>query len=34
MAWRKSTCSGDQDACVEAASLPDGRKAVSNSNRM
>ncbi|MFB7218277.1 DUF397 domain-containing protein [Streptomyces sp. NPDC056227] len=33
MAWRKSTCIGDQDACVEAASLPDSRKAVCNSNR-
>ncbi|MGW0960115.1 DUF397 domain-containing protein [Streptomyces gelaticus] len=32
LAWRKSTFSGDQGACVEAAPLPDGRIAVRNSN--
>ncbi|MET8746823.1 DUF397 domain-containing protein [Streptomyces sp. NPDC004728] len=32
LVWRKSTFSGDQGACVEAASLPDGRIAVRNSN--
>ncbi|MEU2668535.1 DUF397 domain-containing protein [Streptomyces sp. NPDC007164] len=32
LAWRKSTFSGDQGACVEAAPLPDGRIAVRNSS--
>lgn len=31
-AWRKSSFSGDQGACVEAAPLNDGRIAVRNSN--
>lgn len=30
--WRKSSFSGDQGACVEAAPLDDGRIAVRNSN--
>ncbi|WP_327274031.1 DUF397 domain-containing protein [Streptomyces sp. NBC_01224] len=33
LAWRKSSFSGDQGACVEAAPLVDGRIAVRNSNR-
>ncbi|MGH3855782.1 MAG: DUF397 domain-containing protein [Pseudonocardiaceae bacterium] len=31
-AWRKSSFSGDQGACVETALLADGRIAVRNSN--
>ncbi|MFI8434362.1 DUF397 domain-containing protein [Streptomyces sp. NPDC079020] len=31
-AWRKSSFSGDQGACVEVAPLNDGRIAVRNSN--
>ncbi|WP_432078187.1 DUF397 domain-containing protein [Streptomyces sp. YPW6] len=30
--WRKSSFSGDQGACVEAAPMQDGRIAVRNSN--
>ncbi len=30
--WRKSSFSGDQGSCVEAAPLADGRIAVRNSN--
>ncbi|MFH9372826.1 DUF397 domain-containing protein [Streptomyces anulatus] len=30
--WRKSSFSGDQGACVEAAPLRDGRIAMRNSN--
>ena len=32
LAWRKSSFSADQGACVELAPLPDGRVAVRNSN--
>lgn len=36
LAWRKSSfsgASGDDDACVEVAPVPDGRVAVRNSKR-
>jgi hypothetical protein len=32
LAWRKSSFSADQGACVELAPLPDGGVAVRNSN--
>jgi hypothetical protein len=32
LAWRISSFSADQGACVELAPLPDGRVAVRNSN--
>jgi uncharacterized protein DUF397 len=32
LAWRISSFSADQGACVELAALPDGRVAVRNSN--